>query len=101
MKKKIIKIILLPLTVIRRVIAVLDFPTDIDDFITYANGIHASMAASTFFTTLATKLATLLTKIGVLQTSHNAVQTNPPTKTVAERNGDLLAVQNLLRGLKL
>ncbi|MFI5218440.1 MAG: hypothetical protein ACHQNT_03045 [Bacteroidia bacterium] len=99
--KKINTIILLPLTVIRRVIAVLNFPADIDDFITYANGIHASMTGSAFFAALAAKLATLLTNIGKLQVTHNGLQSNPPTTTTAQRDNDLLVVQNNLRDLKM
>lgn len=98
---KIRTIILLPLTVIRRVIAVLNFPTDIDDFITYANAIHGSMAGNALFAALAAKLATLLTDIGNLVTAHNGTKTNPPTFTTADRDGRLLIVQNDLRSLKM
>jgi hypothetical protein len=99
--KRIKTIILLPLVVIRRVIAVLDFPTDIDDFITYANSIHGSMTGSAFFAALAARLATLLTHIGNLITAHNGTKTNPPTFTTADRDGRLLIVQNYLRSLKM
>lgn len=98
---KIKTIILLPLVVTRRLIAVLDFPTDIDDFITYANGIHGSMTGSAFFAAFAAKLATLLTNIGNLTTAHNGTKTNPPTFTVADRNGRLLIVQDGLRSLRM
>jgi hypothetical protein len=99
--KSIKSIILLPLVVTRRLTAVLDFPTDIDDFITYANGIYGSMNGSTFFTALAAKLATLLTNIGNLTTAHNGTKTNPPTFTTADRDGRLLIVQNNLRSLQM
>ncbi|HLG33389.1 MAG TPA: hypothetical protein VI757_00790, partial [Bacteroidia bacterium] len=89
----------LALVISRRLNAVLDFPRDIDDFITYARGIHASMAASAYFAALAPKLSTLLTNIGKLEASHTALQTHPPTTTTLVRDGDLLIVQNNLRGL--
>jgi hypothetical protein len=99
--KSIKSIILLPIVVTRRLIAVLDFPTDIDDFITYANGIYGSMTGSAFFAALAAKLATLLTNIGNLTTAHNGTKTNPPTFTTADRDGRLLIVQNNLRSLRM
>jgi len=101
MKKIKKRIIILVHVVTRRVIAVLDFPNDIDDFITYANGIRNSMAASPFFAGLTAEIAALLADIGTLQTSHNGLQSNPPTTTTAERDADLVTVQNDLRGLKM
>jgi len=84
----------------KRLIAVLDFPKDIDDFITFANGIHDSMLASPFFSSLGAKLATLFTNIGILENMHTGLQTQPPTTTVAQRDAALLIVQNDLRTLK-
>ncbi|MEP7171286.1 MAG: hypothetical protein ABI855_18100 [Bacteroidota bacterium] len=99
--KKIKKFLfLLTTTVIKQVIAVLDFPKDIDDFITYANSIHNSMKNSSNFTSLAAKLATMLINIGSLQTIETATKTKPPTKTVSDRNGALVIVQNNLRELR-
>jgi len=100
--KKIKKfLVFLALVVTRRVIAVLDFPKDIDDFITYARGIHASMTGSTFFTALAARLATFLIHIDELADTHTRLQSNPPTATTADRDGNLLVVQNDLRGFRI
>jgi hypothetical protein len=99
--KKIKRFFVLALTVIKRVIAVLDFPDDIDDFIIYARGIHDSMVASSYFSGLSAKLATLLTNIARLEATHTGLQTHPPTTTTAQRNGDLHDVQNNLRGLRM
>jgi len=99
--KKIKSIFLMALTVIRRTIAVLDFPSDIDDFIIYARGIHASMTGSGLFAALAGKLASLLTDIDRLEASHTGTKATPPTVTTAQRNTDLLKVQNDLRALKM
>jgi hypothetical protein len=98
--KKVKKFFVLALTVIKRVIAVLDFPKDIDDFIVFSKSIHDSMAASPFFAGLAAKLATLLTNIGLLEDAHTGFNTTPPTFTRAQRDAALLVVQNNLRGLK-
>lgn len=86
---------------VRRVIAVLDFPTDIDDFITYAKGIHDSMVASSYFAALAAKLATLRTDTDALVAKQTATKTVPPTATATQRDVALLKVQNDLRGLRL
>lgn len=99
--KKMKKIFVLATTIIKRVIAVLDFPADIDDLITYAKGIHDSMAASAYFSGLSAKLATLLINIGKLQATHTGLQTHPPTTTTGQRNTDLHKVQNNLRGLRM
>ncbi|MBK5284089.1 MAG: hypothetical protein JJE25_01690, partial [Bacteroidia bacterium] len=99
--KTIKNIFLMALTIIRHIIAVLDFPGDIDDFITYARGIHASMATNPLFAGLAAKIAALLIDIDKLDTSHTGTKTTPPTFTTAQRDTDLLKVQNKLRGLKL
>ena len=56
MKKIINRIIILMAIFTKRVIAVLDMPHDIDDFVTFANGIHNSMAANAYFTGIAAKL---------------------------------------------
>lgn len=98
--KKIKKLFVMALTVVKRVIAVLDFPKDIDDFITYANGIHDSMLASPFFAALLPKINTLRTDITTLTNAHNGLQTKPPTTTKAQRDAALIIVQNDLRGLK-
>ena len=91
---------LLAAAINRRVIAVLDMPDDIDDFISFANGIHGSMTESTYFGALTAKLATLLANIGLLQVAHNATKNVPPTGTVTARNIELNKVQNNLRGLQ-
>ena len=57
--KKVKRIIVLALTVIKRVIAVLDFPKDIDDFITYAKTIHNAMLPNALFAALLAKINTL------------------------------------------
>ena len=98
--KKLKNIFVLALTITKRIIAVLDFPRDIDDFITYAKGIRESMSASAFFAALAAKLTTLQTNIDTLGASHTGLQTNPPTTTTAQRDADLVIVENNLRGLK-
>src|SRR5438552_972781 len=100
MKKNKKVVIILTTTVIKKVIAVLDFPRDIDDFITYANAIHGSMSNSSTFSSLSAKLVTLLGNIGTLQITETATKTKPPTKTVEDRNGVLVIVQNNLRGLR-
>lgn len=83
------------------VIVVLDFPADIDDFLTYAGGIHDSMAASSFFSGLSAKLTTLDNDITALSDKQTAVNTTPPTATVAQRDIALLKVQDDLRGLRM
>jgi hypothetical protein len=100
MKKIISKIIILVTTFTKRVIAVLDMPKDIDDFITFANSIHDSMAASAYFTTLAAKITTLDTNTGLLTAANNGTKTVPPTVTIAARDIELNKVQNNLRGLR-
>lgn len=92
--------VVLTTVVIKKVVAVLDFPRDIDDFITYANTIHNSMRNNSLFAGLAAKLAALLGNIGTLQSDETATKTKPPTKTVEERNASLVIVQNNLRGLR-
>ena len=84
----------------KRLIAVLKFPKDIDDFIIFARAIHDSMLASPFFSSLGAKLATLSTNIGNLENMHTGLQTQPPTTTKAQRDAALLIVQNDLRTLK-
>lgn len=99
MKKIINRIIILTSVLTKRVIAVLDMPADIDDFITFANGIHNSMTNSAYFGGLAARLATLLANIVLLQTAHNGTKTVPPTVTTTARDTELTKVQNNLRGL--
>ena len=94
------KIFLMALTVVKRVIAVLDFPADIDDFITFAKGIHDSMLASPLFAALAPKLLTLKNDSITLDAKETGLKTKPPTTTKAQRDAALLVVQNDLRGLK-
>jgi len=98
--KKNKSIFLLALTVIKRVIAVLDFPKDIDDFITYAKGIHDSMLANALFAALLPKLNTLKGDTLALDTKETGLKTKPPTTTKAQRDAALLVVQNDLRTLK-
>jgi PBP1b-binding outer membrane lipoprotein LpoB len=99
--KNLMRIFVMVLTVIKRVIAVLDFPKDIDDFITYANGIHDSMVASPYFAALAAKLTTLRNDITALVAKQTAVNTMPPTATVTQRDDALQKVQGDLRGLRM
>lgn len=100
--RKIINRIIILMTVFtKRVIAVLDMPADIDDFITFANAIHNSMTGSTYFAGLAAKLATLLSNIGHLVTANNATKTTPPTVTVAARDIELNKVIAGLHSLQM
>src|SRR5689334_6055065 len=95
-------IFMLALTVTRRVVVVLDYPTDIDDFIRYARSIHQSMASSSYFdVALAAKLAQLLAHIEALEAVQTGVRSTLPTHTIAQRNVALLDVQNDLRGLRM
>jgi len=98
--KKTKNIFLMALTVVKRVIAVLDFPRDIDDFITYAKGIHDSMLASPLFVALAAKLLALKNDSIALDAKETGLKTKPPTTTKAQRDAALTIVQNDLRGLK-
>lgn len=100
MKKINHRIIILTTVFTKRVIAVLDMPADMDDFITFANGIYNSMNGSSYFTGLAAKLATLLTNIGKLQTAQNGTKSVPPTATTTARDIELNKVQNNLRALR-
>jgi len=88
------------LTIVRHIIAVLNFPTDIDDFIIYARGIHASMSANPLFAGLAAKVAALLLNINKLETAHTGTKATPPTHTTAQRDTELVKVKNDLRTLK-
>jgi len=99
--KKIRRIFVLATTIIKRVIAVLDFPADIDDLLIYARGIHNSMGASAYFSGLTAKLAAFLININKLQDAQTGLQTKPPTFTTAQRNTALTLVKNNMRGLKL
>jgi hypothetical protein len=97
--KRIFVLLAAPLTG-KRLIAVLSFPADLDDFITFARAIHDSMLASPFFASLAAKLNALNNNITTLEQMHTGTQTKPPTTTVAQRDAALLIVQNDLRTLK-
>jgi hypothetical protein len=99
--KKLKTIFLLPLTIVRHIIAVLDFPKDIDDFIIYARGIWSSMSTNPLFAGLALKIAALLAAIDKLDTAHVGTKATPPTHTTAQRDSELVKVQTALRGLKL
>ena len=94
-------IVLMAMTVTRRVIVVLDFPADIDDFITYAKAIQLSMTSSSYFSALSVKLNTLNIDIAALEAAQAGVNATLPTHTTAQRDEFLLIVKNDLRGLKL
>jgi hypothetical protein len=98
--KKFINFILMAMIGPRRLIAVLDFPADIEDFIGYAKGIHDSMDANALFAALAAKLTALATKIADLDAAQTGLHTSPPTVTRAQRDIELLDVQNKLRELR-
>jgi hypothetical protein len=99
--KKIKSFLMMAITITRRIIAVLDFPTDIDDFITYARGIHQSMSTNPLFAGLAAKIATLLLNINKLETFHTGTKATPPTHTAAQRDTELTKVKNNLRDLRM
>src|SRR5688572_24456799 len=94
-------IVMMGMTVTRRVTVVLNYPADIDDFIVYAKAIHQSMVASPLFGASAGKLGTLATDITSLENSHVGVNATVPTHTTAFRDGELLKVQNGLRSLRM
>ncbi len=95
------RIIIMPLVVTPRVIAVLDYPRDIEDFIEYAKTIRQSMTSSSHFGSLSAQLSALNTDIGKLVTTHTGTHSKPQTHFASDRNVELLKVQNDLRGLRL
>ncbi len=100
MKKFEVPIILFAMSNAKRFVVVLDFPKDIDDFITFAKKIYQSMNAGVAYAGSAAKLATLNTNIGKLLASHSGSKAVPPTYTVAQRDVDLNNVKNNLRSLQ-
>jgi hypothetical protein len=86
--------------VIKRVIAVLNFPRNISKFIEYAGIIHNSMASSAVYSGSVAKLATLASDLASLGAAETACKTKPPTKTTADRNIVKRMVENDLRALR-
>ena len=86
--------------VVKRVIAVLAFPTNVPAFIKYAETIHDSMKASTVYSASAAHLTTLANDTATLQLYETACKTKPPTKTIADRNGVIVTVKADLRSAR-
>ncbi len=89
-----------PKTIVKRVIAVLKFPKNVNDFINYAKGIYKAMNGNTTFPASQTALGTLNTDIAQLATLQTNMKTKPPTSTKADRDAARIVVENDLRGLR-
>jgi hypothetical protein len=68
------------------VIVTLKMPTECNNFIPYARGIHSSMTNSDRFSSLSAKLGTFDSTITKLSDAQTACKSKPPTGTVQTRN---------------
>lgn len=87
-------------TIIARVLVALNMPDKITDFILYGKSVQKSMNGNGNFSGSAAKVAQLLTDVTALDTSQTALNTKPPTTTVAARDVLWETVKNDLRLLK-
>jgi hypothetical protein len=90
----------IPKTIVRRIIAALNFPVKITDFITYSKAIYKAMFNNPGFTASAAKLTTLNTDINTLDASETGCKTKPPSSSVTSRNAAIEVVKADLRSLR-
>jgi hypothetical protein len=86
---------------IKKVIAVLKEPSNVDRFIQYADDIHDSMTPKPRYAALAAKLAALDTAVTDLHASQIAATTTPPTGTFDDRDAKRIIVHDMLLDLKV
>ena len=102
--KKIISAVIvmamIPKTIVKHIIAVLSFPKNVNDFITYAKGIYKAMNGNPNFPASQSALAALNTDIATLASVQTNLKTKPPTNTTAERDAARVVVENELRALR-
>lgn len=92
--------IILNMTIIIRLLAVLNLPNKVLDLISYARRIHAAMHKNSHFPNSADKLARLLEDVNLLDKLQLALEATPPQTTAAVRNFVLKAVKADLRSLQ-
>ena len=90
----------IPKTIVRRIIAALNFPVKITDFVTYAKAIYKAMFNNPSFTASIAKLTALNTDITTLDAAETACKTRPPTGSVTSWNAALEVVKSDLRSLR-
>ena len=87
-------------TIIKRIIAVLMFPREINNFISYAKTIYKAMNGNPNFPNSGAKLTKLNTDTLALENAESGLHTKPPKNTTDERDAALEKVKNDLRALQ-
>jgi len=88
-------------SVLKQVIATLNFPFAVPDFIIYSFTIYSSMDSSPYFPGLSTQIAKLLVDTNSLEDYEKAHAVTPGGKATQDRNTARLLVENDLRDLRL
>lgn len=87
--------------IIYRILVALNMPPKVNDWLTFAGGIHFKMSNNDRFVSLATRIALFLTKITALRTAQEGRSTTPATVSVEVRDlafEEAKAVLRLLGG---
>ena len=90
----------IPKTIVRRIIAVLNFPKKIADFLIYGKAIYKEMFNNPSFAGSSAKLAVLNNDMTTLDAAETGCKTKPPTRSVTDRNAAAEQVKNDLRSLR-
>ena len=85
----------------KQVIAVLNWPSDILNFIAFAKLILIAMLSKPVYAGSMTKLTKLGTDIGVLEENQQACSANLPTASIADRDAAREVVEEDLRELRI